>query len=112
MRMQDRSAAAMAEKSVLISYLDSKKAIKLPEKEGLEFLKEAVMKSFSFERKARIEFQRFNAEWDEYVDLDELDDINHKDKLKVVVTCFTSSRLSTDVLPPVEASLFYIAKSN
>ena len=31
-------------------------------------------------------FQRFDVEWNEYVDLDDAEEIRHKDKLQAVVT--------------------------
>ncbi len=98
---------------VFVSYLDSNKILSIPEKEGLKFLKEEFVKSFSLERRVKsikIRFQRFKANWNDYVDLEELDDIHHRDKLRAVVTSLTGTGtgLSTATPPAVEVGSYTI----
>ena len=56
--------------------------------DDLKFLTQEFKKEFSFESNVNISvtFQRFDPEWDEYVDLDPASELGHKDKLVVVVT--------------------------
>lgn len=91
---------------VLLSYLERNKRISIPEVkiEGdVTYLKGEFLKNFNFSKnvKLTITFQIFDPEWDEYVDLEEDSIINHKDKLKVVVSpCLTdptSSRSQSSV---------------
>ena len=65
-------------KSVLISYLDSSKPVKIPavyDGTELDYLTRIFMKAFSFESNVnlKITFQRFSTDWEQYVDLDEND---------------------------------------
>ena len=62
-----------------------------------------------------VTFQRFDNEWNEYVDLEEDEVINDKDKLKVVVSPSLSDTCSTEDLSEVHVStvqsqrkLFYL----
>ena len=65
----------------------------------LKFLEKEFHKAFKFDSNVNllIMFQRFDGEWDEYVDLDKDCALVHKDKLKAVV----SPMLTT---PPNEIS--------
>ena len=89
----------MASHSVLLCYLENKKALKLPPKSGIQdlsYLNNEFLNNFSFESnvKLRVTFQRYDEMcMGEYVDLDESDEIFDKDKLKVVasVSCFQCS---------------------
>lgn len=78
-------------KSVLVTYLERNKILKIPvsSKTGeLKFLEKEFRNEFKFESNVNllITFQRFDGEWDEYVDLDEDCALAHKDKLKAVVS--------------------------
>ena len=89
-------------KSVLVTYLERNKILKMPvsnKTADLKFLEEEFRKEFKFDSNVNllITFQRFDGEWDEYVDLDEDGALVHKDKLKAVV----SPMLTT---PPNEIS--------
>lgn len=77
-------------KSVLVSFLERNKVIKCPadsEEGDVSFLKREFRKQFSFEKHVAIDvtFQRFDSEWEEYVDLDD-ETVSNKEKLKVVIT--------------------------
>ena len=82
----------MMSKVVLLGYLERKKRIAIAEKRTeneLEYLKEEFLKSFNLQSTVKphqITFQRFDPEWDEYVDVEEGDVLVNKDKLKVVVS--------------------------
>lgn len=86
-------------KSVLVSFLERNKVIKCPadsEEGDVSFLKREFRKQFSFEKHVAIDvtFQRFDSEWEEYVDLDD-ETVSNKEKLKVVVT---SKLAATDMV--------------
>ena len=83
--------AGSSDKTVLLSYLEKNKKITIPAstlKSDLEYLREIFLTSFKFESNVLLDvtFQRFDAEWNEFVDLDNGDEVCHKDKLKAVVT--------------------------
>lgn len=91
----------MEAKSVLVSYADRKKVLKFDVNTKLtdmEFITKEFMREFSFESNVNINvtFQRFDPEWDEYIDLEPGSTLNHKDKLLAVVT-------PTLVTPPQSA---------
>jgi len=91
-------------KVVLVSHLERNKKISIPEpnSEGdIDYLRREFLKNFYFEKnvKLQITFQQFDPEWEEYVDLEEDAVVQHKDKLKAIVT----PRLS-DSAPTTSAS--------
>jgi len=91
-------------KVVLVSHLERNKKISIPEpnSEGdINYLRREFLKNFYFEKnvKLQITFQQFDPEWEEYVDLEEDAVVQHKDKLKAIVT----PRLS-DSAPTTSAS--------
>ena len=76
----------MEAKSVLVSYVDRKKVLKFnvnTKLTDMEFITKEFMREFSFESNVNINvtFQRFDPEWDEYIDLEPGSTLNHKDKL-------------------------------
>lgn len=80
----------MADKQVLISYLDRNKIIKIPssaESDELSYLNKEFKAAFSFGANVNIQvtFQKFDKEWGEFIDLETPIALNHKDKLKAVV---------------------------
>ena len=96
--MDDRVMA----RTILVSYLDNNKRIVLPSEKSegdLSYLKDQFLTQFKFERNVtlKVTFQRFDSEWNEYVDLDDTEEIRHKDKLKAVVTPLISC--NTDQFP-------------
>ena len=79
-----------ATKSVLVSYLERNKVIRVPivkEDTDLEFIRKEFIKLFSFEENVRLclSFQRFDEDWKDYIEIDEGDDIENKEKIKVIV---------------------------
>ena len=78
-------------KSVLVTYLERNKVLKIPESNEsgeLKFLTEEFRKQFKFASNVSlvITFQRYDNDWGEYVELDDECTLLHKDKLKAVVT--------------------------
>ena len=87
------ASAWMAEssnKTVLLSYLERNK-ITIPAntpKSDLEYLREIFLTNFKFESNVLLDItiQRFDAEFNDFIDLEDGDEVFHKDKLKAVVT--------------------------
>ena len=84
-------AVSTEPKTVLLSYLENKKRVTIPannKKPDLEYLREVFLTSFKFERNVSLDvtFQRFDPEWNDFVDLEDGDELVHKDKLKAVVS--------------------------
>ena len=82
-------------KAVRVAYLERNKVLKLPVSEAnfseLELLETQFRREFLFDQDAdnvglTVTFQRFDPEWEEYIDLELDAEIKHKDKLKAVVT--------------------------
>ena len=78
-------------KTVLLSYLERNRVVKIPNGEkssDLAFLEKEFRKLFLYEDNISISvsFHRFSADWEDYVELEGDESINDKDKLKVVVT--------------------------
>ena len=81
----------MVEKLVLISYLGRNKLFKIKPEEGisdLNVLERDFKKEFKFHSNVRLQvtFERFDRDWDEYVELDTQCILGPKEKLKAVVT--------------------------
>ena len=58
------------------------------QKSDLEYLREIFLTRFKFESNVvllDVTFQKFDAEWNEFIDLESGDEACHKDKLKAVV---------------------------
>ena len=78
-------------RTVLISYLDRNKAFTIPDNKkvyDVEYLRGEFIKAFSFHSQnvnIEITFQKYDTEWDAYVDLEDDSSVDHKDKLKAVV---------------------------
>ena len=78
-------------KTVMLSYLERNKIVKVPETcEGneLEYLEEKFRNIFSYQGNVSIcvSFHKFDADWDDYVEVEKGTTIEDKDKLKVIVT--------------------------
>ena len=75
------------EKSVLVTYQERNKVLKVPEEGDLKVLEGEFRKVFKIESDARlvVTFQRYDTDWGEYVDLEEECTLQHKDKIKAVV---------------------------
>ena len=88
-------------KSVLVSFLDRNKVIKLPcesEEGDIPLLKREFRKEFAFEKHVAVDvtFQRYDHDWNEFVDLNDDEKVGNKEKLKVVVTSTLYSPAETD----------------
>ena len=97
----------MGDKVVLVQYLDRNKRINIPrlkEETDIEFLQSEFRKSFNLSGNVSIviSFQRYDPEWEEYVEIENYEDVKNKEKLKVVVApCLhtpTESMVDSDTL--------------
>lgn len=54
----------------------------------MDYLRREFLVQFKFEANVKLDvtFQRFDSDWNEFVDLEDADEICDKDKLKAVVT--------------------------
>ena len=79
-------------KAVLVTYLERNKVLKVPPNHeytsDIEYLESAFCTEFSFEHTVNltITFQKFDEDWDEYIDLEADAILQHKDKVKAVVS--------------------------
>lgn len=89
----------MASRSVLLCYLENKKALKLPPKSGIQDLSylnnEFLTNFFLIKREVKIYFSEIRQNVGGDIDLDESDEIFDKYKLKVVVTPMLHSAASS-----------------
>ena len=81
----------MSTKSVLVNYSERNKVFTIPQSTDiydLSYLEKGFRKEFKFQANVNLEisFQRFEKDWDEYVELDKSCILNHREKLKAVVT--------------------------
>ena len=94
-------------KLVLVSYNNSNKVVKLPDietKAELSYLVKECKKMFKFGANVNLNvtFQRYDPDWDAYVDIDEDFVLQKKDKLNMIVlplltdSTSLSSNLSKD----------------
>ena len=97
-------------KSVLISYLERNKKVEIPSSKpscmtDIAYLESIFKSLFSFESNVNlcITFQRYDRDWDEFVDLETNDLVNDKDKLKAIVSPILgqpTSSVSVSALSP------------
>ena len=78
-------------KTVLVSYLERNKVIRIPESKkenDIDYLAKEFKKVFAFDRNVNIllTFQKFDQDWNEYIDLDDDSVLCNKDKIKAVVS--------------------------
>lgn len=81
----------MAMKSVLVTYSERNKVFRIPksiEFPDLIYLEKEFKKEFKFQPNINLEisFQRFEKDWEEFVEVDKDCTLNDKEKLKAVVT--------------------------
>ena len=86
-----RYEIAMASKTVLLKYEEHRKKVMIPAEKDtsdLAFLESSFRQAFNFEKQVNltISFQRYDADFDELVDMEDGDEIQHLEKLNVVVT--------------------------
>ena len=81
-------------KAVLVSYKERNKVLHInsnADKGEVACLKEQFFRAFEPLSEGQVvTFQRFDSEWDSFVDLEEYDAVEHKAKLKAVVTEHTT----------------------
>ena len=81
----------MGDRVVLLSYGERNKVVKIPSGvDDLSFLRNVVEKTFLKVEEthggANVYFQKYDSEWQEWVDVNEDFIVETKDKLKVIVT--------------------------
>ncbi len=73
-----------------MSYLDRNKVIQIPsiDADELVYLKKEFRRNFCFGENVNIDvtFQKFDPDWNDYIDLESPLLLAHKDKLKAIVT--------------------------
>lgn len=75
-------------KSVLMSYQQRNKIVKIPEGvPNVDYLQEQFMEHFSIDIPvgSSLSFQRFDREWEEYVELDTEAVLGEKERLRVII---------------------------
>lgn len=78
-------------KSVLVNHLERKVVFQIPQEKDISDVKFLIMKfqkKFNLKSNMQVIFQRFDAEWEQLVDLEEDDLIDDKDKLTAIITSF------------------------
>lgn len=97
----------MPDKQVLISYLDSNKVVRIPQSisgDQLPYLTQQFKKAFLFGENVKllVTFQKYNADWGEYIDLETPVVVEHKEKLKAIITpLLTDNSISSGQSPSV-----------
>ena len=90
-------------KTVLLSYSERNKLVKIPEDKGesdLAYLQRKFKELYSVEgTTTRVSFQRYNEEWKTLLEVDEDDAIMNKDTFKVVI-----------VETPIEESVSFLVE--
>ena len=87
-------------KRVLLCYLQKNKVVTIPEGvSDIAHLEKEFIKNFFFDSNVSVSigFQRYDPEWEEYIELDADTVLSDKEKLKVVVTSRIVSPASVDV---------------
>lgn len=80
----------MAAKQTLVTFQERKKIINIPQGNGIDYLRKEFCRIFGIESKAApVTFQRFNLDFQEYVDIDSDSEIFDKEKLQAVVSFAT-----------------------
>ena len=90
-------------KRILVSYLERNKKIEIPVDKPNNVTESVFKSAFSFggNIKLCITFQRFDKDFEEFVDLDYDEKINDKDKLKAVVSPLLDTKESPLFTPAV-----------
>lgn len=90
------------EKSVLVSYLGRNKVFILPasSSDDLACLKKKFLKEFKFQSNVHLEatFERYDKDWDDYVELEKGCTLRDKEKVKAVVTSTLASEVASEVI--------------
>ena len=77
-------------KKVLVSYLERKQVFEIPStiEDDIAYLTSEVLKGFTFDTNVnlKVTFQKYDEDWDEYLDVSKDYKVKEKDRLKAVVT--------------------------
>ena len=77
---------AAAVKQILVMFEERKKILSIPQEDGINFLRREFLRVFDVNcSEAVITFQRFNPEFEEYVDIHSDSEVDSKEKLQAVV---------------------------
>ena len=91
---------------VLVSYLERKQVFKVPNtiEDDILYLKSEVLKGFTFGTNVNLEvtFQKYDKEWEDFVDVPEDYRVAEKDRLKAVVT---PSLIDVNLASPVPSTI-------
>ena len=76
-------------KKVLVSYLERKQVFEIPSsvEDDISYLTSEVLKGFTFDMNVNLEvtFQKYDEDWEEYLDVSKDYKVEEKDRLKAVV---------------------------
>ena len=83
-------------KQVLLTYLDHNKVVKIPDEAhetDVVYLKNQFRKLFAYENHVvvNIALQRFDSDWNAFIDMDDDEAVCDRDTLKVIVTPMLST---------------------
>lgn len=87
--------STLESKSILVSFMGRKKVVKLQESASVKTAIEEVKKVFSLSSEVEVALERFDQEWNEFVELEIEDSIHHKDKMKAIIVSTDESPCSS-----------------
>ena len=102
-------------KRVLLSYLERNKIVDIPERKeenDVQYMKNEFLNIFNLIDDVTVDdvfFQKFDEEWDAFIDLEDDDELNDKDKVKAVVT-HTHNLQSPKWIDSMDTSIIYVRK--
>ncbi len=101
---------------VLISYLERKKVFKVPNniENDIAYLKSEVLEGFDFGTNVNLDvtFQKYDEEWEDFVDVARDFKVANKDRLKAVVTpCLIDMSQPASPTPSTSGSTLEVHKA-
>ena len=101
-------------KTVLVSFKERNKVLRVStstNEQEIACLKEQFFHAFNetITEGQLIVFQRYDSEWDSFVDLEEHDTVENRDKLKAVIIEKTGSSINTGSVVNTETSASHLA---
>ena len=101
-------------KRVLLSYLERNKIVNIPERKeenDVQYMKNEFLNIFNLidDVTVDVSFQKFDNEWGAFIDLEDGDELNNKDKVKAVVTR-TLNMQSPKRIDSMDTSIIYVRK--
>ena len=81
--------------------MERNKIIKVPlikDKTDLAYVRDEFIKVFTFEKNVGLclSFQRYDSEWEDFVEIDDTEELKDKEKIKVVVIPVLSTPATSD----------------